>query len=169
VQARVRWLLATSSEEFLNGQPNISGDLPQQGGGDISSLVNRDRGDSPIWMLELLVRAPLPNLSEPESLKHGDDLARLEDGRLHGSRHGDGLYADELRLERGFAILKQEGNDFTQIGLQLVQRLRLAMGTGKARDIADVELCVGIPLNDGRVCGHGLNDTSRTPNVPAAT
>ena len=152
--------LAPRSQELLHSQSDVGGDLTQQGWRDVPSLVNWDGRATPIWMLELLVRTSLTGLLESEPLKQGDDFAGLEDRRLHGSGDGNGLYADELRIELGFAVLEQQGDDLTQIGLQLVQGLRLTVCTREAGDIADVKLRVGIPLDDGRVCGHGINDTS---------
>jgi len=68
-------------------------------------------------MFELLVRPALAGFMESQSLKQCNDLARLEDGRLQRLADGDGLNPDELGLELGGAILEQEGDDFTEIGL----------------------------------------------------
>ena len=51
----------------------------------------RDRGESPVGVPELLVRASLPNLLEPQPLENGDHLARLEYGQ-----------ACHLRLRLGY-------------------------------------------------------------------
>ena len=43
--------------------------------------------------------------------------------RPSGLRHGDGLDADELRVEGGVAVLEQEADDFLQIAVEFVERL----------------------------------------------
>lgn len=120
-------------------------------------------------MLELFVGASLAGLAESQSLKQCDDLARLEDRRLHESADSNRLQADKLGLELGGAVLKEQRDDLAEVLLQLVQRLGLAMGAGKAGHIAYVKLRIGVPLDDRSICGHGMNDTSWTSIVPAAT
>ena len=52
---------------------------PKQRRRDIAAGVHRHRGHPAVCVPELLVRAALPDLHEPESLKAGDDLSRRED------------------------------------------------------------------------------------------
>lgn len=81
-------------------------DLAQERRRDVATLVDWDGSDSSICVFELLVGSPLAGFSESQSLKQCDDLAGLEDRRLHRLSDGDGLNADELGLELGGAILK---------------------------------------------------------------
>jgi hypothetical protein len=74
--------------------------------------MNRDSGDPPIWMAELLVGAALTNLLKAKTLQNRHHLAGLEDWWLgHRSGH-DGLDAYEFRFEFWLTILKQQRNDF---------------------------------------------------------
>jgi hypothetical protein len=110
-------------------------------------------------MLELLVRASLAGLSKSESLKQCDNLAGLEDRSLHLLGHGNSLNADELGLELRSTVLQEEGDDFSEVGLQLVERLGLAMRARKARHVPDIQLGVRIALDYGCERGHGLKNT----------
>src|SRR6266571_2218259 len=118
--------------------------------------MHRHCGHAPIGVAELLVRAALADLPKTQPLE-----------LRHDSRH-DGLDADEFGLKLRFAILEKESDDFLQVAVELVQRLCLAVGTGKARDVTDVETSIGIALDDCREGLHGRKDTERTFKVPAA-
>ena len=43
--------------------------------------------------------------------------------RPDGLRHGDGLDADEFRVEGGVAVLDHEADDFLQVAVEFVERL----------------------------------------------
>ena len=104
------------------------------------------------------MRSALADLHEPEALEAGDDLPRLENrDRPHrGSQLGDEnrLRPDELRLERGLAVLKEHGDDLTHVGVQLVETVTLAVSTGEPRDVPDEEAGLWIALDDGGVSAH---------------
>jgi hypothetical protein len=70
------------------------------------------------------------------------------------SGHLHFLSTDELRLELGFAVLKQHPDDLGQVLLQLVERFPLRMGTGKARNVADKQARVRTALDYGRKSSH---------------
>ncbi len=97
-------LALLTSDEFLDRETDVAGDLPQQGWGDVAAGVQRDRSAAPVRVPKLRVRAALPDLHEAAALQQSQHLARLQDGRLapHEARcrlgHEDGLHADELRL-----------------------------------------------------------------------
>ena len=55
-------------DELLQGEANIASDLSEQRGRDISTLVDRNRGDATIGVTELFVRTALADLSEPQPL-----------------------------------------------------------------------------------------------------
>ena len=57
-------------------------------------------------MPELLVRTALPNFNETQPLQNRDHFLRFEDGNRHGSSDLDGLDANKLRLQGGFAVFE---------------------------------------------------------------
>ena len=54
-------------EEFLHGQPDVSGDLPEQGGRDVPAGMRGHRSAAAVGMSVLTVRAPLSNELEAEA------------------------------------------------------------------------------------------------------
>ncbi len=120
--------------------------------------MNRDCGHASIGMPELLVRTTLANLSETQPLEPCHHFTGLEDWWWrHNSRH-DGLDTDEFGFEVRFAVLKQERNHFLHVAVELIERFGLAVGTGKSRDVSDVQTSVGIAFDD---CGIGLHGRER--------
>ena len=51
-------------DEFLSGEPNVTGYLSQQNRRNVTALVKRNRRTAAIRVTELFVRAFLPNLFE---------------------------------------------------------------------------------------------------------
>jgi hypothetical protein len=88
-------------------------------------------------------------------------------GIPHDLRH-DGLHADEFGFKLGFAIFEEEKNDLLQIAIELVERFGLTVGTGKARNVTDVQPGIRIALHDCRESLHERKDTDRSTDVPAA-
>src|SRR5574340_1152509 len=72
----------STPQKLLHRNADILRDLPKKGGRDVVTGVERHRGAPTIWMPILLVRAPLPNLGEPESLKERHDLPRFQGGQV---------------------------------------------------------------------------------------
>ncbi len=89
--------------------------------GSDPALVKRRGRLATIGVPEPLVRTSLPHLGEPQRRQDRDNLMGLEDGDGHGSAHLDRLYAHELRLQHGFAIFEQHGDDFAHILAQFIQ------------------------------------------------
>ena len=107
-------------------------------------------------MTELLVRAALAYLGEPEPLKQRDHLAGFQDRRLrHGSGNANSLNTDEFRLERLVTILEKHRNHFSQVGVEFVETSCLRVCSGEARDISYVQPGVRITLNYRSVLPHG--------------
>ncbi len=75
----------------------------------------------------------------------------------------DGLDAYELGREPRFAILEKHGDDLAKVRVQLVEGLRLRMGTRKARNVRDVETGVGVTLYNCLVGPHVRHDLEFTP------
>ena len=72
---------------------------------------------------------------KPQVKKKRDDFARLEDGHVaHGSRHFDGLGADEDALKTRIAFFKQHLDNFLKIHLKFVECLTLAVSASKTRN-----------------------------------
>ena len=98
--------------------------------------MNGNRRGTTIGMRELLMGAVLPDFSEAQSQKDGDEFARLESRE---PRHlgGDGLDTYEFALQVGFAILQEHFDDFTEVLGQLLSSLSLGMSTRKPGDVAN--------------------------------
>ncbi len=69
-------------EKFFQRQVDVVGNLAKQSGGNVSALLEGHCRNATVRVSELLVRATLPHLGEPESLENGHHLTRFEDGRL---------------------------------------------------------------------------------------
>jgi len=161
-------LSTTSGDELLDGEADVLGNLAQEGGRDIAALVNRDCRDPPVGVTELLVGAPLPDLSKAESLKQANDFPRLEDWRLGQLSDCDRLNAHELRFKLRRPVLEEKRDDLSEVALELVERLRLAVSARKTGHVPDVQARVGVPLNDRCKSLHRSNDTGAAEIVPAA-
>ena len=59
------------------------------------------------------------------------------------------LSSDELRFEVGFAILKQHGDDLSQVGLQLLQGFALAVRSTETGNVPYEEACFSVTFDDG--------------------
>jgi len=99
-------LLTTGGDEFLDGQTNVLSDLTKQNRRNVAARVDGDGSNPAVWVPELLVGATLPNFLKTESLKQGDDFARLEDRWFDQLSDRDGLNAYELGLKLRRAILQ---------------------------------------------------------------
>jgi hypothetical protein len=66
------------TDELVGREPNVLGDQANEGGGDLSSAMHRDRGGSAVRVAKLLVRPALPDLAEAEGFQDRDDGPRLE-------------------------------------------------------------------------------------------
>jgi len=145
------------SHELRDRRPDITADLAQQGGRDITPGMHRHGRDAAVGVAELLVRATLADLDETQPLEAGDNLARLEDrDRAQGRRLSDEnrLRPDELRLERGLAILDEHGDHLAQVGVEFVETIALAVRAREARDIPDEDAGFRVALDDSGVSAH---------------
>lgn len=70
--------VSARGQELFNAQANIGRDLSEERWRNVATAMERNRGGSPIEVPELLVRAALPNLEEPERLEEGNNLSRLQ-------------------------------------------------------------------------------------------
>lgn len=110
-----------------------------------------------IGMSELLVRATLPGFGEAEPFEDLNDLARLENGeRAQGLPDKDRVSANEVGLEVRFPILKKQLDHLSEVAVQLVEALGLGVRTRPARNMADIQAGLGIPLDDGGEAAHML-------------
>ena len=64
------------------------------------------------------------------------------------------MSAHKLGLKVRFAVLKEQLDDLPEVPLELVQGLRLGMGPRPARDVADIQAGLGVPLDDSRIGAH---------------
>jgi hypothetical protein len=60
-----------------------------------------------------------------------------------------------LPLDHGPAIFQDQGNDFGEVGVELVQYRTLAVGAGETGHVADIETGIEAALDDGGAGAHG--------------
>ena len=65
-------------EKLLVGQSDVSDDLAEKDWRDVSTAVEGYCCLAAVWMAELLVRAPLPDLFEAEGRQNRDDISGLQ-------------------------------------------------------------------------------------------
>ena len=125
-------------KQFLNGEPNVARDLPQQRLRNVATRMKRYGGAAAIWMTILPVGTALPREGEAVPFQQALDLAGLQDwDRAQGLAGLNGMRTDELRLELRFAVLQQQCHDFLEVGQQLVDRGALGVGARPPGDVAD--------------------------------
>ncbi|MDE0303571.1 MAG: hypothetical protein OXI87_01615 [Albidovulum sp.] len=107
-------------------------------------------------MAELLVRASLPGFLETEGGENGNDFTRLENGAGGHwlSSYENDLRADRLGLRRRSTVVQEHWDDFPEIAIELVERLALAVRSGKARNMADIQTGVPAALDNGGESVH---------------
>jgi hypothetical protein len=66
----------------------------------------------------------------------------------------DRLRAGELCLERGIAVLQEHGDHLTQVSVQLVEAVPLAVGPGEPGHLPDEDAGLRISLDDSSVSAH---------------
>jgi len=145
----------TVLEQIIDAQTDVPGDLAQQGRREVAASVKRHRGRATIGVAKLLVRTALPHFVKTGHQQNGNDLARLENRDARHSGHDHGLRTDGFGFKLGLAIGEQHGDHVLQIGVQLIERLALAVRAGEAGHIAHIELRVGAAFNHGGVGMHG--------------
>ncbi len=64
------------------------------------------------------------------------------------------LGTDKLSIEFWFTVLKEHGDYFPQVVMQLVQCFTLRMRTWKARHISNIQVCIGVLLYHRHVRFH---------------
>jgi len=65
-------------EKLLVGQSDVSDDLAEKNRRDVSTAVERYCCLAAVWMAEMLVGAPLPDLFEAKRRQNRDDLSGLQ-------------------------------------------------------------------------------------------
>jgi len=65
--------------------------------------------------------------------------------------------SDELRLQRGLAVLEQHCDNLLQVALKFVEAVALTVGARPAREVSDVEPSVGVALDYNAKASHGSN------------
>ena len=109
-------------EEFLDGQPDIAGNLAQQNRGNVSAWMIRNGRAPPVQMPLLHMRAPLPHQKEAQPFQQSAHLSRLQDRKFsHVLTHLYGLRAYELGFGRRGTVLKEHIQNLYQVAVQLVQ------------------------------------------------
>jgi hypothetical protein len=66
------------SEEFLDGQADVTGDLSQKRRRNVMPGVERNGCSASIGMAILAMRTALADFGEPQAFKQGRDLTRVE-------------------------------------------------------------------------------------------
>jgi hypothetical protein len=68
--------------------------------------------------------------------------------------HSDALNAHEFSFESRFAVFKEHGNHFAQIGMKFIQRSRLRLSARKTGHVPHEQSRVGVTLYHGREILH---------------
>ena len=141
--------LRAAPHELVDSQARVPGDAAKQVRGQVTARMHWHGRCAPVRMTEPLVQAALTNFLEAQRGEDGDNLARLEyRDRRHPRSHHDGLRADILANHRGRSVFEDHGDDFAEIGVELIERLALAVGAGKAGDIPDVKASLPATLDN---------------------
>ena len=147
--------LSAMRDKVVDGQADIASNLTEQDRREITPRMDRDGRCAAVRIPEPLVGASVASFREAERLQNAYDFARPENryGGHVRSEH-DGLGADVVADPFRSPVLMEQRDDFTQIGVELVERFALAVGTRNARHIADVQAGVAAALNDRGVRVH---------------
>jgi hypothetical protein len=152
-------------EQFVDGEPDVFGYLPEQSGRDIAARVKRNRRAAPGTVAKLLMRTTLSHVHKAQPPQNGSDFGRLQNWNVpHVSSNADVLYAHELRLEFGLAILQQHGNDFLEVEDEFIERRSLGVGTPETGDETNEQARLRIALNNCAINLHGWHLASVTPD-----
>jgi len=145
-------------DELTDREADVSCDLAEQDGRNVSALV-KGHGCTPARIVSiLLMRATLPDLTEPELEQNCHNFRRLENRDIaHESSNSDVVDSDELGLKVRFTILQKHANNFPKIAIEFVERFPLRVSTGKARDKTDEQPRTWIALNYRSVALHGIS------------
>ena len=142
-------------KELVGGKPDVLCDLTEQDGRDIAALMERHRCAPAFRVPKLFMRTPLADLRETERNENGDDLAWLENGEVsHCLCNGDVLDTDKLRLQVGFAVFEQHGDDFLEVAVKLVEGFALRVGAWETWNKTHKKFGLRATFNDGRVSSH---------------
>ena len=126
--------LSAVRDKVVDGQADVAGNLTEQDRRGITPGSYRDSRCTTVKKLEPLVGASVGDFRVAERLQNAADLVRPENrnGGHVRSEH-DGLRADVVSDPFRSPVLKEQRDDFTQIGAELVQRIALAVATREAR------------------------------------
>jgi len=135
-------------EQLIKREPDVFGDLTKQDGGDVSTLMKRNRCATARSIAELFVGPALTDFDETEFDEDGDDFLGFEDGNVtHDSSYGNVLNPNKLGLQYGLTIFQKHCNNIAQVVVDFIQRLPLGMRTGKTGNKANEQACLWAPLN----------------------
>gem|GEM_PF-4170797 len=83
-----------------------------------------------------------------DALSRGVRVAGFEDGHIaHDSSNSDVLHANELGLQRGFAVFEKHCNNVVKVAIDLVQRFPLGMDAEKTRNETNEQASLWAPLD----------------------
>ena len=148
-------LLLSRSQHLVNGKTDVLCDLSKECGGNVIARMEGNRCTTTVLVPVLTVGATLPDQFEPQAFEDCLDLVRLQnrDGS-QGSGYPDRMRANELRVKTRFTILKEHLNHLGQVCEQFVDGGSLRMSTLPARNVTNIQPCVGITFDNGRVVTH---------------
>lgn len=148
-------MLSAVCDKVVDGQADIAGNLAEQDRREITPGMDWDGRCAAVRMPEPLVGAPVASFREAERLQNADDLARPEnrDGGHVRSEH-DCLRADVVSNPFRSPVLEEQRDNFTEIGVELVEGFALAVGAREARHVADIQAGVAAAFNNRGVRIH---------------
>lgn len=105
-------------QELVNRKPDIFGDLADNERRNISALVERHRGNTPIRMAKLPVGTALPDLSESERGEAGYYFLWLEHREVaHELAHNHVVDSHKLRLDLRLTVLKEHPDNLAKVAV----------------------------------------------------
>ena len=113
-----------------------------------------DGGSSTVCVPVLSMGPALPHLNESEALQQGGHFSWLQDRKRSHLRNLDGVHPDELGQELRLSVFEQHADDFLEVALQVVKTHTLTVGAGPPWNVADVEACLRVALNDDGIAAH---------------
>ena len=113
-------------EEFADREPNVLGDLAQQNGRDVPTLVKR-HGHRPALSRYCLCEPRCLTSEKPSLSKMATTSAGLRTGTFRDLRDSDVVHSDKFRLKLRLTVLQEHGDHFLKVVVQFVERFALRM------------------------------------------
>jgi hypothetical protein len=170
ITGRASTRLPDTLQKLFWGDADVLDDLAKQERRDVTSAVDRNCRVATVRMAELLVGAALPDLNEAKSFEGTDDVPWFQDGEAGHGSDADELRSHELRFEMWLAFFQQHIENLAQVPPQFIEGRALGVRARKTGNIANKEVRLRVPLDDGREGLHRPRNyfTANRGSIPNA-